>query len=123
MENYKDSALRHYDDAQVLRSANKLDNAGHLIGFSAECAIKHAISTFNSNTEKPKGHFPDFVGVAKKHVDKRSAMFGLLQGDLLDGWRVERRYHSSGATTPAEVDSWFQHTRRLIGAAGIKGRT
>jgi hypothetical protein len=122
MENYRDSALRHYADANVLQSASKLDNAGHLIGFSAECAIKHAIASLNNSAEKPKGHFPDFVGIAKKHVDRRSAIFTLLQGDLLSGWRVERRYHKSGETTSAELDSWFQNTRRLLGAAGIKER-
>lgn len=86
MEQYKDAAIRHYTDATVLRQANKLDNAGHLVGFAAECAIKHAIASFNPDTKNLKVHFPDFLGVARKHLDSRSSLYALLQVNLLSGW-------------------------------------
>lgn len=122
MDQYKDAAIRHYSDATFLRTAGRLDNAGHLIGFSAECAIKHAIETVSSSADKPRGHLPDFLGVARKHLNSRSPMYVLLQSNLLSGWRVDRRYHASGETTANELDAWTSHARRLLGAAGIKER-
>ncbi|NMM26581.1 MAG: hypothetical protein HHJ12_04635 [Glaciimonas sp.] len=122
MEQYKDAAIRHYRDAVVLLDADKLDNAGHLVGFSAECAIKHAIASLRLTAGSPKGHFPEFLGIARKHLDKRSSMYDLLQQDLLSGWRVDRRYHATGETSSAELDTWFQNTKRLLGSAGIKER-
>jgi HEPN domain-containing protein len=120
MESYKDAATRHYEDAVVLRQASKFDNAGHLIGFAAECAIKHAISTFSSSSGRPKGHFPEFLNIARKHLDKRSPMYNLLQTELMTGWKVDRRYYATGQTSPAELEDWLGHTRRLMGAAKIK---
>ncbi len=122
MEQYKDAAIRHYTDAILLQDANRIDNAGHLIGFSAECAIKHDIASVRNSVERPKGHFPDFMGIARKHINKRSSMYELLQQDLLIGWRVDRRYHATGQTSAAELESWIKDTRRLLGSAGIKGR-
>jgi hypothetical protein len=123
MEQYKDAAIRHFGDAAMLRESQKLDNAGHLIGFSAECAIKHAISTFrDASTSGPRGHLPEFLGAARKHLDRRSSMYVLLQVDLLAGWRVDRRYEATGTTSEEELETWFQHTKRLLGSAGIKDR-
>jgi hypothetical protein len=122
MEQYKEAAIRHYVDAILLRDANSIDNAGHLIGFSAECAIKHGIASVRNSVERPKGHFPEFMGVARKHINKRSSMHELLQQDLLIGWRVDRRYHATGQTSAAELDAWVKDARRLLGSAGIRVR-
>lgn len=122
MEQYKDAAQRHYIDAILLRNANRIDNAGHLVGFSAECAIKHAIASVRNSTESPRGHFPDFSKIARKHFNNRSSMYELLQQNLLSGWRVDRRYHATDQTNDAELESWVKDTRRLLGAAGIKVR-
>lgn len=121
MEQYKDAATRHYADALALRGNSK-DNAGHLLGFSAECAIKYEISSLSIDGSSPKGHFPDFLSIARKHLNKRSSMYDLLQQNLLHGWKVERRYYATGHTTEAELESWIKDTRRLLGASGIKVR-
>ncbi|HIE9582139.1 TPA: hypothetical protein ACXRY6_000091 [Klebsiella variicola subsp. variicola] len=43
MENYREAAIRHLNDSEKLLESNSVDNAGHLIGFAAECAIKYKI--------------------------------------------------------------------------------
>jgi hypothetical protein len=122
MEQYKDAAVRHYADALALREHGRKDNSGHLLGFSAECAIKQEISSVSADGSSPRGHLPDFLCIARKHINKRSSMHDLLQRSLLAGWKVERRYFGSGHTTDAELDEWIKDTRRLLGAAGIKVR-
>lgn len=52
-EDYQAAAIRHYLDASALRMAGRLDNAGHLIGFSAECAIKHRIDSLGLGERSP----------------------------------------------------------------------
>ena len=71
VEKYDSAALRHYEDANLLMSSGRLDNAGHLIGFAAECAIKHGISTFNPNLPSPYGHLPEFLTIALRHLKGR----------------------------------------------------
>lgn len=121
MEQYEQSAVRHYANAILLQGANQFDNAGHLLGFSAECAIKHAISSFKPGRLNPKGHFPEYLNIARKHIDARSNMYNLLQQNLMDGWRVDRRYFATGHTTATELNNWDRDARRILGAAGIKG--
>jgi hypothetical protein len=52
MENYEDAAVRHYDDAKALRDSGRGDNAGHLIGFAAECAIKVTGANFGAERDR-----------------------------------------------------------------------
>jgi hypothetical protein len=121
MEQYKDAALRHFEDALILKNENKFDNAGHLVGFAAECAIKHAISTLGNSQSSPHGHFPDFLNIARKHIKQRTPLFEFLRTpDLLSGWTVERRYYANGNTNEAELTAWVAQTKRLIGVVGIK---
>ena len=50
-EDYASAAIRHFKDATALQSSGRLDNAGHLVGFAAECAIKHGISNLRSQKQ------------------------------------------------------------------------
>jgi hypothetical protein len=123
MEDYGTAAIRHYKNADVLRKAGDLDNAGHLIGFAAECAVKHRINSLRPNSGNPHGHFPDITEIAKKHLGERSAytsMFQILKGTVLNGWHVNRRYYKTGHTTPQEIEAWFSDTRRLFATASLK---
>lgn len=58
MEFFYASALRHYKDAQILRAQGRYDNAVHLYGFAAECALKSLIAVYcDIGTVKKKyGH-------------------------------------------------------------------
>ena len=125
MEKYDSAAFRHFEDAELLKDSGKLDNAGHLIGFAAECAIKHKISTLNSSITVPHGHFPDILISARKHLGQRSSytnMFDILKCDIFSGWHVNRRYFQTGNTTRPEIDAWFNATNRLFATAGLKRR-
>ncbi|WP_297575341.1 hypothetical protein [uncultured Deefgea sp.] len=126
MDDYKSAAVRHFSDAKYLFDSGKTDNAGHLIGFAAECAIKYKITTLRPGQNAPHGHFPDIVGAAKRHLAGRNpAAFGMLQhlnAGGLDGWNVNRRYNQTGVTTSEELASWFQFAQRLLATTGIKER-
>lgn len=52
-EDFRAAAVRHYEDARALKYAGRLDNAGHLIGFAAECAIKHGIEALGNGATSP----------------------------------------------------------------------
>lgn len=127
MEKYDSAAIRHYEDAQLLRASGKLDNAGHLVGFAAECAIKYQISSLKLGQQSPYGHLPDFLTVARKHLNGRgsypySEMFNLVKQNIFSGWSVNRRYFQTGNTTENELVTWFGVTKRLFVAAKLKVR-
>ncbi|NDL63763.1 hypothetical protein [Acerihabitans arboris] len=111
-------------DAKNLKASDSLDNAGYLIGFAAECAIKYKISTLGGGIDNPKVHFPQLIEAARKRLNSRSeiGMLMILDSKILNGWDVNRRYHASGNTTSEEVDLWIKETTRLMGASGIKER-
>ncbi len=72
-EDYNEAALRHYRDAEHLADDNRIDNAAHLIGFAAECAIKHAFDGLqNSMGDLPRIHLPDLANAALKRVKSKS---------------------------------------------------
>lgn len=122
-ENYESAASRHFEDATGLREAGRTDNAGHLIGFAAECAIKCRITALQPGANSPQGHFPDLLVSARKQLGPRSrytGMYDILKGDIFRGWRVNRRYDETGQTTAGELESWFTVTKRLFATAGIK---
>lgn len=124
-EEYQSAAHRHFEDALTLQSSGRLDNAGHLIGFAAECAIKHKITTLRPQNNSPHGHFPDFLITARKHLVSRNnytSMYDVLKGPVFDGWNVNRRYGKTGDTTPAELADWFAVTKRLFATAGLRVR-
>jgi hypothetical protein len=125
MDDYRSAAVRHFEDAKYLFDSNKIDNAGHLIGFAAECAIKYKITTLTPSQGTPHGHFPEIINIAKKHLHGRNPALSmhqlLIQGGFT-GWNVNRRYHRTGITTEQELATWFQFTKRLLGTANIKVR-
>ncbi|KWC65261.1 hypothetical protein [Burkholderia ubonensis] len=123
MDDYRSAALRHLKDAESLRVVDRLDNAGHLVGFAAECAIKYRIATLQA-TADPHGHFPEFLTIARKHLGQRSnytSMYDIIRNPVFQAWTVHRRYWKTGSTTLNEVDQWFAQTKRLMAAAQIRG--
>ena len=121
-DDYEEAAIRHLEDAITLETAGRLDNAGHLIGFAAECAIKFRIENLRT-VAATHGHLPELLIAARKQLGARSSytsMYTLLRGEIFKGWNVNRRYHSTGHTTQAEVSEWVKVTRRLFGTAGLR---
>jgi hypothetical protein len=123
-ESYESAALRHFEDATTLRTSGRYDNAGHLIGFAAECAIKHRIMALRPATDAPHVHFPGLLVAARKQFGPRSqysvSMFDVLKPDVFAGWHVNRRYDETGSTDDAELIKWFGVTKRLFATAGLK---
>jgi hypothetical protein len=124
-ENYGEAAIRHYEDAKTLREGGGLDNAGHLVGFAAECAIKHKIGTLGAGAASLQLHLPDILPAARKRLGERSSyasMFNLLKGDVFSDWAVDHRYAPTGKVTEQQMVAWLGLTQRLLAAAGIRVR-
>jgi len=124
MEDYSSAALRHYEDAVLLFNAGKLDNSGHLIGFAAECAMKHVISSSSASNNAPHGHLPSFINIAKSHLTSRKrhgSLFNLLkEREMFKTWDVSRRYSHTGNTKVEELKDWHESTRRVLATVGLK---
>ncbi len=124
-EDYEGAAIRHYQDAKRLHQANRLDNAGHLVGFAAECAIKHKIGALGNG--KPLLIYI-FLIFFLRHVNGSGeragyrSMFDLVKADIFKDWNVDWRYAHTGKTTQDNIVDWFTTTRRLFAAANIKVR-
>jgi hypothetical protein len=106
-----------------LRESGRADNAGHLIGFAAECAIKYRITSLRPGQNSPYGHFPELLVAARKHLGPRSSytsMYEILKADIFRGWDVNRRYLETGHTELAELTEWFDVTKRLFATARLK---
>lgn len=122
-EHYGQSAIRHFDDALSLASVESWDGAGHLIGFAAECALKHGILATVQGIDNPHGHFPALIEVAKKHLHQRrqSGLYAVLKNEnLMAGWKVELRYHETGTVDKQTYESWKQHTYSILHASGLR---
>jgi hypothetical protein len=121
-DNYSEAANRHFTDSDHLAGASRWGNAGHLLGFAAECAVKHCIKTLRPTAGGAHGHFPELIGIARKHLRTRrdAAMNTVLKTpDLLDGWHVNLRYEADAAVGEVQYSNWRKHTVRLLGAARL----
>lgn len=124
-EDYHAAAIRHFQDASTLRDNGRLDNAGHLIGFSAECAIKYRIDSLGVGERSPAQHLPDILVAARKRLGGRvnyASMFDLLKSSIFADWAVDHRYSVTGKVTSEQFAAWFQVTQRLLAAANIRVR-
>lgn len=126
-EDYPAAALRHLQDAEALAQAGRFDNAGHLIGFAAECAAKAAWRRHFPDEKIKFIHFPELRDIIRKKFNglKDTALraFVLSHPDLLPGWEIDLRYAPEGTVDPDTVALWHQQTRRLMHAAGLKRET
>lgn len=124
-QDYASAATRHFADASSLRELGRYDNAGHLVGFAAECAIKHRIASLRPGANSPQGHFPEILIAARKHLGARSQyteMFDIVKGDIFRGWSVNSRYDATGETDPVDLAGWFTVTKRLFATANLRMR-
>jgi hypothetical protein len=122
-ENYLESAYRHFEDSDYLAKKLRWGNAAHLVGFAAECAVKHRIGTLRPATGAPHGHFPDLVDIARKHLRSRrdAALHKVLKiPTLMERWDVALRYEGNAVVGEAEYSGWRRDAARLFSAAGLK---
>jgi hypothetical protein len=122
-ESYVESALRHFEDAELLADGGRVDGAGHLIGFAVECAIKHAVVSTRPPAGVPHVHLPKLIEQAKKALQgrkKQSILTVLNRRDFMSGWNVDNRYGANGNIDKAQFQAWCGDASRTMGAAGLR---
>lgn len=127
IENYEKSALRHYRDAEHLAAAGQFDNAGHLIGFAAECAIKHSFKISTGGDETPRSHLPGLATAMRTRFSGRNVrqapmrtLLGVSGSSYFENWSVASRYSDDGTVTAETFAVWRGLARRTLGAAGLR---
>ncbi len=115
---FADAAERHWEDSELLLAEQRLANADHLLGLSAECALK-AVMLGLGMTLKPSGvpeqrrhqvhinnlwdEFQTFA--ASRGGAHYAAILSRLSAPF-DGWDISDRYASR---TDIEEDSVSRH--------------
>ncbi len=101
-ENYFDAAQRHFHDAKLLRAqtAPSLENASHLAGITAECAMK-AILQHYSQGMQAKIHLPAMWQHFACHsaMSRRSGLRSRIVAQKVHfaQWEIGQRYEAPGA--------------------------
>lgn len=102
-EDYFDAANRHMHDAKLLRAQTSpsLENASHLAGIAAECALK-AILQHYSNGAQARIHLPSMWQHFACHssMSRRSGLRTRIAAQKMsfDQWDIGQRYEPRGAT-------------------------
>ena len=123
-ECYKGAALRHFDDARYLATDSRWDDARHLMGFAAECSVKHAVQQ-HTRSAVPHVHFPELtrsirtLGGRNVLHPVRQALSRLGQPTAFDDWDVGMRYAATGSVSSDQYHEWRRATGRVMAAAGI----
>jgi hypothetical protein len=108
---YGQAAVRHFIDAETLAAAGRYDDAGHLIGLAAECALKHGAQGFtNPKNAEIEGHLPPIKRTIQSILQGRNAKGPLLgvvgKREFFDNWNVNDRYQADGHVNKSIYDSW-----------------
>ena len=126
-ENYGAAAIRHYTDAERLAACDRLDNAGHLIGFAAECAVKYALDRAEPSGTSPRVHFPDLANAALKQIRSRQRreypLRNLLESTrsgFFNDWQVGARYQTDGHVNVETYRKWKSLAERALCAANLR---
>jgi hypothetical protein len=124
---YVQAALRHFGDAEHLAGAGRYDNAGHLIGFAAECALKKAaLGFFPPGQTDIDGHLPgDLPKIIRRQLNSRNAGGRLLQlvqsgSPFFSDWHINDRYSPDGHVGAARYATWRKHTCDVFSIAKIR---
>ena len=123
---YHEAAVRHYNDAEHLARLKRFGGGAHLIGFAAECALKHAAGGFTS----PKhavidGHLPGDVLRRIGYILQGRGASGQLLGIARDktyfqGWSVNDRYEEDAYATAQQYAEWKTHADRAMSVARLR---
>lgn len=130
MENYADAALRHWHDAQLLEEENRVENADHLYGFAAECAIKKvlvvlpAFSTTGMLEKTYKEHVNTLWGrVNYQSLQKTYPILSALlkSTNPFSDWHVKQRYAADREISKAAMELHKKSAIRLLGSVNLNG--
>jgi hypothetical protein len=126
-DSFPDSARRHRNDARSLATGHRFQNAGHLLGFAAECLAKEILANAGITIDKSSGFREHFPKLGQRiRMDGRTRVMALLTpvvstATFLDGWQAECRYEANLTLQDAETrfNSWWADVDPLFKAAGI----
>jgi hypothetical protein len=126
-DSFSDAARRHRIDAKHLAMNNRFQNAGHLLGFAAECLAKDVLQSAGIIIDKPSGLKEHFPKLGKEiQTQGRGRVMVLLSPiftnpAFLQGWRAECRYEANLPPNDAQTryHSWRADVDSLFTAAGI----
>jgi hypothetical protein len=124
---YAQAALRHYEDAESLAALGRYDDAGHLVGLAAECALKHGASGYirppNSEID---GHLPPVKWQIRQILDGRNVRGPLLafvmnQRHFTD-WHVNHRYEADGHVDRPKYEKWRDSTKLAFKIVSLRAK-
>jgi hypothetical protein len=130
MENYADAALRHWHDAQLLEEENRVENADHLYGFAAECAIKKVLAVLPvySTAGMLEQTYKEHVNILWGRVNYQSlqktypALSALLKStNPFSDWHVKQRYASDREISEVAMVLHKKSASRLLGSVNLNG--
>lgn len=133
---FYDAHERHWDDAELLFEKDRLANADHLYGMSAECGLKALMQAFDMPVD-PERKDPR-LRKDRVHLDGNlwqryeSYRSGHLSGpryalppqDYFRCWRINQRYANRGAFTRERVErhrTGAMRVRELVRRARLEG--
>jgi hypothetical protein len=123
--NYAQSAIRHFQDAESLAASGRYDDAGHLIGLAAECALKHGARGFTrpANSEID-GHLPPVKWHIRQILDGRNARGALLSfvtnHQHFTDWHVNDRYQDDGHVNQEKYERWRNSAKLAMTVANLR---
>ncbi len=123
-DDYEKAAIRHFKDAQILAQERRYDNAGHLIGFAAECALKKKLRDLHKNEHANyDGHHKQPLTLIRIFLE-RSRMAGpwlalCRNPNYFVGWNISQRYASDGTITEQQFNIWPAETKKVLAMARI----
>jgi len=130
-ENFTQAALRHWRDAELLKDQNRVENADHLYGIAAECAIKQALLHLPAfaNQGTLQESYMQHIDVLWNKVGHQSLQRiypGLLAylkngGKPFDDWKVAQRYSADNVISPEKMQAHRTATLELFKSVKLTG--
>ncbi|MDX9755575.1 MAG: SAM-dependent methyltransferase, partial [bacterium] len=110
---FVDAAKRHWEDANFLLDENRLANADHLFGLSAECALKAVMKGLGMPV-RPDGSpsqyrihinrlWDEFISFAQKQNGARYEVYLAGQCNPFFDWDIAQRYSPRSEFTQPDV--------------------
>jgi len=122
---YAQSALRHFRDAELLAAGGRFDDAGHLIGLAAECALKHGAQGFTTpKGAEINGHLPTIKTHVRQILQGRNIRGPLLafvsSHEHFAGWHVNDRYRADGHIDQPQYAIWRTETQKAFRIVNLR---
>lgn len=130
-EVFDHAAVRHWHDACLLESEERLPNSDQLFGIAAECAIKFALAQMPNCVQAGRlaKHYREHVDVLwdqipLQNLQKRfPGLVAVAKANKpFADWSTDQRYEPDASISPAAVQSHREATKRLLGSLSLLGR-